>query len=92
MPPEMTNVIVTVQGTTINIASQTTKIFDNYTKTLIKFHNWRKLTPDYLFINLHGKTTSSTTGHLIVYGVKGYVSSVEPKIYDTVFSVNNGIW
>ena len=90
MPPEMTNAIVTVQGTTINIASQTTKTFDNYTKTLIKFHNWRKSTPDYLFINLHGKTTSSTTGHLIVYGVKGYVSSVEPKIYDTVFSVNNG--
>ena len=90
MPPEMTNVIVTVQGTTINIASQTTKTFNNYTKTLIKFHNWRKSTPDYLFINLHGKTTSSTTGHLIVYGVKGYVSSVEPKIYDTVFSVNNG--
>ena len=90
LPPEMTNVIVTVQGTTINIASQTTKTFDNYTKTLIKFHNWRKSTPDYLFINLHGKTTSSTTGHLIVYGVKGYVSSVEPKIYDTVFSVNNG--
>ena len=46
MPPEMTNVIVTVQGTTINIASQTTKTFDNYTKTLIKFHNWRKSTPD----------------------------------------------
>ena len=90
MPPEMTNVIVTVQGTTINIASQTTKTFNNYTKTLIKFHNWRKSTPDYLFINLHGKTTSSTIGHLIVYGVKGYVSSVEPKIYDTVFSVNNG--
>ena len=22
--------------------------------------------------------------------MKGYVSSVEPKIYDTVFSVNNG--
>ena len=42
MPPEMTNVIVTVQGTTINIASQTTKTFDNYTKTLIKFHDWKK--------------------------------------------------
>ena len=90
MPPEMTNVIVTVQGTTINIASQMTKTFDNYTKTLIKFHNWRKSTPDYLFINLHGKTTSSTTGHLIVYGVKGYVSSVEPKVYDTAFVVENG--
>ena len=90
MPPEMTNVIVTVQGTTISINSQTTKIFSNYTKTLVKFHNFTKTTPDYIFINLHGKTTSSTTGHLIVYGVKGYVSSVEPKIYDTVFSVYNG--
>ena len=79
-PPEMTNVIVTAQGTTISINSQTTKIFSNYTKTLVKFHNWRKTTPDYIFINLHGKTTSSTTGHLIVYGVRGYVSNVDPNV------------
>ena len=83
-PPEMNNVIVTAQGTTISIASQTTKTFGNYTKTLVKFHNFTKTTPDFIFINLHGKTTSSTTGHLIVYGVKGYVSSVEPKIYDSL--------
>ena len=72
-PPEMTNVIVTAQGTTIYmyIVSQTTKSFGNYTKTLIQFHNNSKTTPDYIFINLHCKTTSSTTGHLIVYGVKG---------------------
>ena len=90
MPPEMTNVIVTVQGTTISINSQTTKIFSNYTKTLVKFHNFTKTTPDYIFINLHGKTTSSTTGHLIVYGVESYVSSVEPKVYDATFVVENG--
>ena len=89
-PPEMNNVIVTAQGTTISIASQTTKTFGNYTKTLVKFHNFTKTTPDFIFINLHGKTISSTTGHLIVYGVEGYVSSVEPKIYDTVFVVENG--
>ena len=89
-PPEMNNVIVTAQGTTISIASQTTKTFGNYTKTLVKFHNFSKTTPDFIFINLHGKTTSSTTGHLIVYGVKGYVSSVEPKVYDTAFVVENG--
>ena len=89
-PPEMTNVIVTAQGTTISIDSQTTKTFGNYTKTLVKFHNFTKTTPDYIFINLHGKTTSSTTGHLIVYGVKGYVSSVEPKVYDTTFVIENG--
>ena len=86
----MTNVIVTAQGTTISINSQTTKIFSNYTKTLVKFHNFTKTMPDYIFINLHGKTTSSTTGHLIVYGVEGYVSSVEPKVYDTTFVVENG--
>ena len=89
-PPEINNVIVTAQGTTISINSQTTKTFGNYVKTLVKFHNWSKTTPDYIFINLHGKTTSSTTGHLIVYGVKGYVSSVEPKVYDTAFVVENG--
>ena len=89
-PPEMNNVIVTAQGTTISIASLTTKTFGNYTKTLVKFHNFTKTTPDFIFINLHGKTISSTTGHLIVYGVEGYVSSVEPKVYDTAFVVENG--
>ena len=90
-PPEMTNVIVTAQGTTINIVSQTTKIFSNYTKTLVKLHNWKKTTPDYIFINLHGKTTSSTTGHLIVYGVRGYVSNVDPNVYETLpYIVENG--
>ena len=89
-PPEMNNVIVTAQGTTISINSQTSRTFEKYVKIMVKFHNWSKTTPDYIFINLHGKTTSSTTGHLIVYGVEAYVSSVEPKIYDTVFSVNNG--
>ena len=89
-PPEMTNVIVTAQGTTISMTSQTTKTFENYVKTLLKFHNWSKTTPDYIFINLDGKTTSSTTGRLVFYGVKGYVSSVEAKVYDTVFVVENG--
>ena len=89
-PPEMTNVIVTAQGTSINISTQTTKKFRNYTKTLVKFHNWIKSSPNYIFFNLHGKTTSSTTGHMIIYGVKGYVSSIEPDVYDIIFVVNNG--
>ena len=89
-PPEMTNVSVTAQGTTISITSEATKTFGNYVKTLVKFHNFTKRKLDYIFINLHGKTTSSTTGHLIVYGVSGYVSSVDPKVYDTAFVVENG--
>ena len=86
----MNSVIVIAQGTTISIDSQTTKTFGNYVKTLVKFHNFAKTMPDYIFINLHGKTTSSTTGHLIVYGVKGFFPSVEPKVYDTAFVVENG--
>ena len=89
-PPEMTNVIVTAQGTTISINSQTSRTFEKYVKIMVKFHNWSKTTPDYIFINLHGKTTSSTTGHLIVYGVEGYVSSVDSKVYDNAFVVENG--
>ena len=54
-PPEMNSVIVTAQGTTISIDSQTTKTFRNYVKTLVTFHNWSKTTPDYIFIYLHGK-------------------------------------
>ena len=54
----------------------------------VKFHNFTKTTPGYICINLHGKTTSATTGHLIVFGVKG--SNVDPKVYDTAFVVENG--
>ena len=79
-PPEMTNVIVTTQGTTISINSQTSRTFEKYVKIMVKFHNCSKTTPDYIFINLHGKTTSSTTGYLIVYGINDYVSNVDPKV------------
>ena len=36
-PPEMSNISVTASGQTIYITNQTTKIFSNYAKTLIKF-------------------------------------------------------
>ena len=48
---------------------------------LVKFHNFIKTNQDYIFINSHGKMTSSTTGHLIVYGVNGY---------DSPYFVENG--
>ena len=60
-PPEMSNISVTASGQTIYIANQTTKIFSNYAKTLIKFHQNSKQAPDDIFIDLHGKTTKSDT-------------------------------
>ena len=82
--------LLSQQGTTISINSQTSQTFEKYVKMIVKFHNFTKTTPDDIFINLHGKTTSSTTGHLVVYGVKGYVSNVDPKVYDTAFVDDNG--
>ena len=89
-PLEMTNVIITAQGTTIFIKNQTTRTFGNYVKMSVQFHNFTKTTPDYIFINLHGRATSKTIAHMIVYGVKGYVSNVDPKVYDTPYVVENG--
>ena len=89
-PPGMNKISVTANGQTIYIASQTTKIFSNYTKTLIKSHQNSKTTPDYIFIDLHGKTTKSdTTSYLIVYGIEGYHSSVDPTVYDNWYTINN---
>ena len=39
-PPEMNEVSVTPQATTISISNHTTKTFEKYTKTVIHFHRW----------------------------------------------------
>ena len=44
-PPEMNEVSVTPQATTISISNYTTKTFEKYTKTLIHFHRWNSSPP-----------------------------------------------
>ena len=88
-PPEMSNISVTASGQTIYLANQATKIFSNYAKTWIKFHQNSKQAPDYIFIDLHGKTTKSdTTSYLIAYGIEGYYSSIDPTVYDNWHTIN----
>ena len=42
-----------------------------------------------MFIDLHGKTTKSdTTSYLIVYGIEGYYSSIDPTVYDNWHTIN----
>ena len=43
-----------------------------------------KDTPDYLFFNIRGSATTSTNpeGYLVFYGMKGWMESVPPEIYD----------
>ena len=92
-PPEMNELSVTVQGTTISISNYATKTFENYTKTVVNFHRWGSSPPQFIYLNLNGTVTSPsllTIGHLIVYGVKETISNVDPSVYDTAFAIENG--
>ena len=92
-PPEMNEVSVTPQATTISISNHTTKIFEKYTKTVINFHRWGSSPPQFLYLDLHGTVSNPsflTIGHLIVYGVKETISNVDPSVYDTAFVIENG--
>ena len=91
-PPEMNEVSVTPQATTISISNHTTKIFEKYTKTLIHSHRWNSSPPQFIYLDLHGTVRNkiSVNGHLIVYGVKETISNVDPSVYDTAFAIENG--
>ena len=92
-PPEMSELSVAVQGTTISISYYATKTFEKYTKTVINFHRWGSSPPQFLYLDLHGTVSFPsllTIGHLIVYGVKETISNVNPSVYDTAFVIENG--
>ena len=78
-PPEMNEVSVTPQATTISISDHSTKTFEKYTKTVIHFHRWGSSPPQYIFLDLHGTVRDSSfikIGHLIVYGVKETIQTL----------------
>ena len=92
-PPEMNELSVTPQATTISISDHTTKTFEKYTKTVIHFHRWGSSPPQFLYLDLHGTVSNPsflTIGHLIVYGVKETISNVNPSVYDTAFVIEDG--
>ena len=90
-PPEMRNVSVSAQSTTAYVNKQSSKNFKNYVKHLVQFLRWGSSPPQYLFIDLHGYSSSNNpVGRMIVYGVKEHVNEVDPSVYDTVYAVENG--
>ena len=94
--PENANIQLTCQATTAWVRKQTSKDFSSYTKILVHFNQTSKDTPDYLFFNIHGRAmVSNPQGYLIFYGIKGWVDSVPPQIYDSalessMFEFDNG--
>ena len=95
--PEDTNISFVAGSTTALIERQTTTSFTDHKKHLVQFDQKSKDTPDYLFFNIRGQASTSTNpeGYLIFYGIKGWMDSVPPEIYDHaletgMFSYENG--
>ena len=64
---------------------------------MVQIDQQTKDTPDYLYFNIRGSGTTTTNpeGYLVFYGVKEWMDSVPPQIYDHaletgMFSYENG--
>ena len=92
--PSTTNLSVSVVSTSLNIGQQSTKLFVNYSRSIVHLHKWSITPPEYIYIDMHCQGTASSStqgvGYLNVYGVKGSQSNVDSDVYDTAYVVENG--
>ena len=95
--PEDRNISLGIGSPTAVINKQISTSFNAYKKQLAQFDQQSKDTPDYLYFYIRGSGTTSTNpeGYLVFYGVKEWMDSVPPQIYDHaletgMFSYENG--
>ena len=95
-PPTITNIQLSVQASEAYIHKSVQRDFSNYSKMLVQINNNSKITPDYIYLTMHGtSTTLPVNAHLIVYGIKDWSDNVTPEIYDhqifeEMFEYDNG--
>ena len=81
--PGSTNVSLSTQGTTVYIQKQVYREFDTYGKLLVQISNNSKTTPDRITLVIHGRAVvQNPEGCLVIYGIKGWSDSVDPRVYD----------
>ena len=95
--PEDRNISLGVGSPTAVINKQIATSFNTYKKHLTQFDQQSKDTPDYIYFYIRGSGTTSTNpeGYLVFYGVREWMDSVPPQIYDHaletgMFSYENG--
>ena len=80
-PPSTTNLSVSVVSTSLNINQQATKLFVNYSRSIVHLHKWSITPPESIYIDMHCQSAASSPtqgiGYMIVYGVKGSRNDVE---------------
>ena len=83
---EMSNVIITSISNTATINKQTQTNLIDYIKVTTQVNNPSLQNPDYLYQRIIGNSTQATIkAHIIIYGVRGWVDSVDSSVYDYVF-------
>ena len=98
-PEKMEGLNVNAVSTALNVNRQATKVFVNYSRSIIHMHKWRISPPEYLMLDLkwQGKaedsspTGSAANAHLIIYGVKEFQPDVESAVFDSPFAIENGV-
>ena len=94
-PGKMDGVNVNAVSTALTVNRQATKVFANYSRSIIHMHKWRISPPEYLMLDLkwQGKADDSSPGdaHLIIYGVKEFQPDVESAVFDSPFTIENGV-
>ena len=93
-PGKMDGVNVNAVSASLNVNQQATKVFVNYSRSIIHMHKWRISPPEYLMLDLkwQGKADDASPGdaHLIIYGVKEFQPDVESAVFDSPFVIENG--
>ena len=98
-PGKMDGVNVNAVSTALNVNRQATKVFANYSRSIIHMHKWRISPPEYLMLDLKWQskaddaspTGSAANAHLIIYGVKEFQPDVESVVFDSPFTIENGV-
>ena len=94
-PGKMDGVNVNAVSTALTVNRQATKVFVNYSRSIIHMHKWRISPPEYLMLDLkwQGKADDASPGdaHLIIYGVKEFQPDVESAVFDSPFTIENGV-
>ena len=88
-------VVVEAQSVPLNISKNTTKTFDNHSRTIINFNKPGNLNIIDLDIDITIKNKAriaydpTTTIFIVVYGVSGHQNDVESRVWDRVYLIQN---
>ncbi|KAL9984707.1 hypothetical protein ACROYT_G007033 [Oculina patagonica] len=78
-----------------NIDKLTTRVYDGYSRTIAQINKYQQHPNNYLYVDIVLKMKSGNAyvpklqTYIVIYGIKGYQSNVDPRIYDQLYYVEN---